>query len=861
MAYGDIVGFLDSELIDGYMSAATIIPLDGGRFAIFYQGTDHDGWVKVLSVDAAGVFTLIDSWEFDAGYAIMGQDGRCALTVNADIRAVFYRDAGNANRVRTFSVTDAGVITKSTISTAAADSGLNQFRNAVKKAGTNVHVCVYQKVWDTVIRTWTINDDGTGVSTADSWMFISPGTYTGAYIQHISGDIFAVAYSDGSNRYLKTFSIDDSGNITKSFIDSIYLRGHTSYTEHIHHVAGTVFALFFNGSNAVRTYNIADDGTITHIASDTFGTYGAGSLGINKAFYLAGQHVFFCNIRKSGWEGRLTTKVINSDGSIGSKLDEVAYGGTIVQYVFDPGWSSYATIHIVPWSTTPGVDGYVHSWEIEGSFDVHTYDPLVIGRTTAEGYGYSEFESADGGLIDQIGFEWGTSTGVYTDDNIAAFDSEYGDFNKEMTGLLPNTTYYYRAAVHHVDFGWQYGEEVSFTTLPNVPDVDTLNPSCPVSNQVTANGEITNIGTGNPDVRGFVWDTISHGNPGPTVSPVASAYTNYTEETGSFGVGPFSAVLSPMVEQQEYYIRAYAHNADGYFYGSEVMLFYSTTLNLLMPDGPGDETNIRFEVPRGASHWSVVRKDDSSFYMPPTGWGFGGITGRYVLEKQHYAPRFSRDLYSLSNSCRRDEGVIKIKWKAHLVENTYPYSKYRRAIKTGGVVYESPDRIVAGTDEYVCEVFYNNPNTGNPWTISELDSLQAGANLYGGSGFGRMALDQVCVCVLWVNAEVRSDAATRTAPDTALLEGTVIEDEAEPCQVYFEWGETTAYGNTTSLQTKAEGESFTADISGLDPANTYHARAVLVTECGETFYGDDLGIAVLGGGGHRADLLVKNGFI
>ena len=86
--------------------------------------------------------------------------------------------------------------------------------------------------------------------------------------------------------------------------------------------------------------------------------------------------------------------------------------------------------------------------------------------------------------------------------------------------------------------------------------------------------------------------------------------------------------------------------------------------------------------------------------------------------------------------------------------------------------------------------------------------------------------------------------------------------EAEVCQVYFQWGETVAYGNTTPLQTKALGESFSADIAGLDLVKTYHARAVTVTACGETFYGADMLIGLSGGGGgNQADLLVKDTFI
>jgi len=185
-----------------------------------------------------------------------------------------------------------------------------------------------------------------------------------------------------------------------------------------------------------------------------------------------------------------------------------------------------------------------------------------------------------------------------------------------------------------------------------------------------------------------------------------------------------------------------------------------------------------------------------------------------------------------------------------------------RQLNTHGAAYSGASLDIPYGGATVCEIFYNNPNTGAPWTLAEADALLAGISLGAEGGYGIACCDAVLVYVLWANAAVTTKPAQRLTGATARLNGQVDEDEAEACQVYFQRGETVAYGNTTPLQTKALGESFSADIAGLDPGKTYHTRAVIVTACGETFYGADMLIGLSsGGGGNRADLLVKDTFI
>lgn len=91
---------------------------------------------------------------------------------------------------------------------------------------------------------------------------------------------------------------------------------------------------------------------------------------------------------------------------------------------------------------------------------------------------------------------------------------------------------------------------------------------------------------------------------------------------------------------------------------------------------------------------------------------------------------------------------------------------------------------------------------------------------------------------LLVPGTVTTDAASDTESATATLNGTLDDDGGEVCACGFEWGETTAYGNTTSTQSKNTGGSFAQAITGLSPKTTYHYRAIATNSAG-TSYGSD----------------------
>lgn len=105
------------------------------------------------------------------------------------------------------------------------------------------------------------------------------------------------------------------------------------------------------------------------------------------------------------------------------------------------------------------------------------------------------------------------------------------------------------------------------TTEP--PVLDTLAVDDIGKTTATLNGEITDVGVDNADLRGFVYATTSYGDPGD-VAPADTDYSNYTSESGDFSEGVFDDGVTGLSAETTYYVRAWAHNDDGYSYGDEV---------------------------------------------------------------------------------------------------------------------------------------------------------------------------------------------------------------------------------------------------------------------------------------------------
>jgi len=102
-------------------------------------------------------------------------------------------------------------------------------------------------------------------------------------------------------------------------------------------------------------------------------------------------------------------------------------------------------------------------------------------------------------------------------------------------------------------------------------------------------------------------------------------------------------------------------------------------------------------------------------------------------------------------------------------------------------------------------------------------------------------------CSDYTHPQVTTNAATSVTATSATLNANLVSTGAPvkehpgyiSCEVWFEWGETTSYGHSTSKQSKSSTGYFSASITGLKPGKTYHFRAVASSGVG-TDYGSDM---------------------
>ncbi len=143
--------------------------------------------------------------------------------------------------------------------------------------------------------------------------------------------------------------------------------------------------------------------------------------------------------------------------------------------------------------------------------------------------------------------------------------------SETVTGLSPNTTYYYKLVADKTSVTGQGTNSniISVKTLAKLATVTTQAVTNVSTIIATANGTITDLGVPNPTAYGFCWNTT--GNPTINDSKINKGATSTT--------GGFSSFIFGLANNTTYYLKAYATNEAGTSYGEEVS-FSTFTLTL-----------------------------------------------------------------------------------------------------------------------------------------------------------------------------------------------------------------------------------------------------------------------------------------
>ena len=162
----------------------------------------------------------------------------------------------------------------------------------------------------------------------------------------------------------------------------------------------------------------------------------------------------------------------------------------------------------------------------------------------------------------------GTNAGNWAESVTAGFAT--GTFSEAITGLSPNTTYYYTVGAANIDGTSWASPAQSFTTTPvTLPQVDNSPATAITATSATLNGQLVSTG-GVPTGVTFYYGTSDGGNS-------AAAWNNSI----SLGVqgGSFAQTISGLSSDTVYYFTTEATNLEGNVWATPSQTFVTLATN------------------------------------------------------------------------------------------------------------------------------------------------------------------------------------------------------------------------------------------------------------------------------------------
>ena len=207
------------------------------------------------------------------------------------------------------------------------------------EVGPGVYAIAYQGPSEFgIVSTVRINSNGEiGSSTLDSLVFDANAIEDSSIVK-VGNGIYAIAYGRlGAGGFVTTISIDSSGNIAGSTLETLQFDSNRAEDITIFGVGTGVYAIVYEGpglNGFVTTVSINGGGDIGAAPIETFGF--APSDGRSPSVIEVGSGIYAIAYIGPGTDGFLATLSIDSNGDIG--------GATIDSFEFDPVSTNYPSI-------------------------------------------------------------------------------------------------------------------------------------------------------------------------------------------------------------------------------------------------------------------------------------------------------------------------------------------------------------------------------------------------------------------------------------------------------------------------------------------------------------------------------------
>jgi hypothetical protein len=202
-----IISTLEFDTADGW--EPNIIHISGNVYAIAYRGVQSDGFLKTVTIAPDGTIspTVISTLEFDTA------DGATPtiIPISGNVYAIIYNGTTNNGFLKTVTIAPDGTISPTIIATLAFGSSL--YAPDIIYVAGNVYVIVGRGNNNNgVLRTIGIATDGSVTNPNISSFVFDNGYGYEPVMTHVSGGIYAIAYRGvNSDGFVKTININRQG--------------------------------------------------------------------------------------------------------------------------------------------------------------------------------------------------------------------------------------------------------------------------------------------------------------------------------------------------------------------------------------------------------------------------------------------------------------------------------------------------------------------------------------------------------------------------------------------------------------------------------------------------------------------------
>jgi hypothetical protein len=216
------------------------------------------------------------------------------------------------------------------------------------------------------------------------------------------------------------------------------------------------------------------------------------------------------------------------------------------------------------------IDSITYSVAVLPTVVTNNVSSTSINSTTAS----AEVTNNGGTTITNRGFCWSSSPNPNLSNNSINVGSGLGSFSSSIVGLNSNSTYFVRAFATN-SMGTAYGNEISFNTTSGIITLSTVDVSPINATDAFINVLIADDEGVSPTTRGVCYSS----SPNPTTA-------NQVVNSGS-GIGTFTKNINGLTSGTTYYVRAFATNSTGTYYGNELSFTTLIVSPSIGTTGPG----------------------------------------------------------------------------------------------------------------------------------------------------------------------------------------------------------------------------------------------------------------------------------